>query len=60
MRPTGEIRRTDDLGRVVIPKSIREELHIQVGEPLEIFISNDGCVVFRKYVPEDWSDSSNG
>ena len=31
---TGIIRRVDDLGRIVIPKSIREELNIEDGEPM--------------------------
>lgn len=33
---SGMIRRIDDLGRIVIPKEIRKNLHIQDGEPLEI------------------------
>lgn len=40
MRATGIVRRVDDLGRVVIPKTIREQLSIEEGEPLEIFIDN--------------------
>ena len=51
LKLTGMIRRVDDLGRVVIPKVIRQELGITVGEPLEIFIDNDGGVVFKKYKP---------
>ena len=38
MIETGIVRRMDDLGRVVIPKTIREQLNIKEGEPLEIFI----------------------
>lgn len=48
MKATGIIRRTDDLGRVVIPKEIRRTLKIREGDPLEIFIEKD-CVCFRKY-----------
>lgn len=50
MKATGIIRRTDDLGRVVIPKEIRRKMNIREGEPLEIFLENDG-VVFKKYLP---------
>lgn len=50
MKATGIIRRTDDLGRVVIPKEIRRTMNIREGEPLEIFLENDG-VVFKKYLP---------
>lgn len=51
MKATGIVRRIDDLGRVVIPKEIRRTLHIRVGEPLEIFVSSDGEVIFKKYSP---------
>ena len=37
MIATGRIRRVDDLGRVVIPKQIRETLNINEGDPLEFF-----------------------
>ena len=50
MRATGIVRRIDDLGRVVIPKEIRKNLHIMDGEPLEIFITKEGGVVFQKYM----------
>lgn len=48
MKATGIVRRIDDLGRVVIPKEIRRNLHIRDGEPLEIYIE-DGGVMFKKY-----------
>ncbi|MDL2215990.1 AbrB/MazE/SpoVT family DNA-binding domain-containing protein [Ruminococcaceae bacterium OttesenSCG-928-N02] len=51
MKATGIVRRIDDLGRVVIPKEIRRTLHIREGEPLEIFTTGDGEVVFKKYSP---------
>ena len=53
MKATGMIRRVDDLGRVVIPKSIRRELHIDYGEPLEIYIKGEDEVIFKKYSPTD-------
>lgn len=48
MKATGIVRRVDDLGRVVIPKEIRRSLKIREGDPLEIFIENNG-VCFQKY-----------
>lgn len=48
MKATGIIRRIDDLGRVVIPRDIRRSLRIREGDPLEIFIDNNG-VCFQKY-----------
>lgn len=50
MKATGIIRRVDDLGRVVIPKEIRRACNIREGDPLEIFLEDDG-VVFKKYLP---------
>ena len=51
MKATGIVRRIDDLGRVVIPKEIRRTLRIRDGDPLEIYTSREGEVVFRKYSP---------
>lgn len=55
MRPTGIVRRIDDLGRVVIPREIRRELGIQEGDALEIFTEKDQ-VIFAKYHPEYHSE----
>lgn len=49
MKATGIVRRIDDLGRVVIPKEIRRTLNIQEGDPLEVFVGENGSVVFQKY-----------
>lgn len=51
MKATGIVRHVDDLGRVVIPKEIRRACNIREGDPLEIFLDEDGAVVFRKYIP---------
>lgn len=49
MKATGIVRRIDDLGRVVIPKEIRRTLNIREGDPLEVFVGENGSVVFQKY-----------
>ena len=49
MKATGIVRRIDDLGRVVIPKEIRRTMRIREGDPLEIYTSGDGGVIFKKY-----------
>lgn len=49
MRATGIIRRTDDLGRIVIPKEIRRKMGVRDGEPMEIYTDGDNTVSFRKY-----------
>ena len=52
MRVTGIVRRIDDLGRVVIPKEIRNTLGIHDGDPLEIFIDpKEKSVCFKPYLP---------
>lgn len=51
MRATGIIRRIDDLGRVAIPKSVRETTGLtEAGTPVEIFTGNNS-VVLQKYDP---------
>ncbi len=49
MKATGIVRRIDDLGRVVIPKEIRRTMRIREGDPLEIYTTRDGEVIFKKY-----------
>ena len=51
MKATGIVRRIDDLGRVVIPKEIRRTMRIREGDPLEIYTSASGEVIFKKYSP---------
>ena len=47
MKSTGMVRRVDELGRVVIPKEIRNKLGIEERDPLDIYI--DGfSIVLRK------------
>ena len=47
MKSTGIIRRLDELGRIVIPKEMRDKLDISVGTPLEIHVEGD-TIVIRK------------
>ena len=49
MKDTGIIRRVDELGRVVIPKTIREALNIIENTPLEIQYNRNGEVILRKH-----------
>ena len=50
MKATGIVRPVDPLGRVVIPKEIRRAMRIKEGDPLELYVDNDGSVTFKKYV----------
>ena len=45
MKSTGIIRKIDDLGRIVIPKEIRNSLKIKENDNLEIYVENDKIVL---------------
>lgn len=45
MSSSGITRRIDELGRIVIPKEIRNTLGIRDGELLEIYINNDEIII---------------
>ncbi|KZO00493.1 AbrB/MazE/SpoVT family DNA-binding domain-containing protein [Pseudobacillus badius] len=51
MRATGVVRRVDELGRIVIPKELRNVMDIQEKDPLEIFKTED-AIVLQKYRPD--------
>ena len=51
MRATGYVRKLDSLGRIVLPKSLRRQLDIKVGDSIEMFVDKDGNVVLDKYLP---------
>ena len=50
MKSTGTVRKVDELGRIVIPIDIRQNLDIKVKDPLEIFVEGD-TISLRKYNP---------
>ena len=52
MKATGIVRRVDDLGRVVIPREIRQSLGIHDGDPLEFFVDK-GNIVLTPYKPNE-------
>ena len=49
MRNCGIVRRLDSLGRVVIPKELRDTFDITEGTQMEIYTDEVGIVI-RKYV----------
>ncbi|MCM3711250.1 AbrB/MazE/SpoVT family DNA-binding domain-containing protein [Sporosarcina luteola] len=49
MRSLGIVRKVDHLGRIVIPKELRNTLKLDKGAPMEIFVDDD-MIIFRKYV----------
>ena len=40
MKTTGITRRIDELGRIVIPKEIRKNMHLKAGELIEIILND--------------------
>ena len=47
LKTTSIVRRIDDLGRVVIPKEMRQTLGIREGDPLEILIDGEVILIRR-------------
>lgn len=43
------IRRLDDLGRLHIPKAIREKLDMQEGEEIQIIVNNSVIIINPHY-----------
>ena len=54
MKATGIVRRIDDLGRIVIPipKAIRCICDLREGDPMEIYLGEDGEIILKKYDTE--------
>ncbi len=50
MKSTGIVRPIDSLGRIVLPKEIRDTLQIAIKDPLEIWTDN-GKIILTKYTP---------
>lgn len=48
MKQIGTIRNLDNMGRIVIPKPIRNSFSLDKNTPLHIFIDED-CIVLKKY-----------
>jgi AbrB family looped-hinge helix DNA binding protein len=45
MKKTGMTRKLDELGRIVIPKEIRNNFKIEEGDQVEFFLSGDEIVI---------------
>ena len=50
LKSTGIVRDVDSLGRVVLPKELRDTMHIAQKDPLEIYVEGDS-IILRKYAP---------
>ncbi len=50
MRKTSSIRIVDDLGRIVVPKEMREKLHLVSGSSVDVFMQGDEIVITKHSV----------
>ena len=50
MKSTGVVRKIDELGRIVLPISIRQNMDINEKDALEIFTDGDR-IILQKYQP---------
>lgn len=50
-------RRIDDLGRIVIPKEIREAMQLKEGEALDVSNTYDGKIILEKTQPINSDDT---
>ncbi|MED4404105.1 AbrB/MazE/SpoVT family DNA-binding domain-containing protein [Metabacillus fastidiosus] len=50
MKSIGVVRKVDQLGRIVLPKELRNTMGIKVKDPLEIFVDQDS-IILKKYEP---------
>lgn len=48
MKSTGMVRHVDELGRVVIPKEIRNKLDIKEKDPIEIYVEGYS-IILKKF-----------
>lgn len=47
MKPTGVVRKLDELGRITLPIELRRSFQIEEKDPLEIYVDGDS-IILRK------------
>lgn len=50
MKATGIVRKVDELGRIVLPKELRNVLSMPEGTPIEIYTEGE-FILLKKYQP---------
>lgn len=50
MKSTGQVRKVDELGRIVLPKDIREAIDVKTGDSMEIYL-DEKMVCLKKHLP---------
>lgn len=57
LKPVGTIKGFDKIGRILIPKNIRNTLNIDVDTKMEVYVTEDGGIYLKKHIQnEEWSD----
>ena len=51
MKATGTVRPVDSLGRVVLPKELRDTLDIDVRDSVEIYVGDNQEIILKKHEP---------
>lgn len=60
MRPLGIVRKIDNLGRIVIPKEIRDVQGWKSGEKMEMFVSDNKLVIQSFYAEREKHEMIKG
>ena len=50
LKPAGVVRKVDQLGRIVLPKSLRKRYQMNEGDPVEILVQGDH-IILERYRP---------
>lgn len=50
MKATGDVRKIDELGRIVLPSKLRKSMDIEENDPIEIFVDGES-IILKKYEP---------
>lgn len=50
MKPAGVVRKVDQLGRIVLPKSLRKRYQMNEGDPVEILVQGEH-IILERYRP---------
>ena len=50
MKPAGIVRKVDQLGRIVLPKSLRKRYQMNEGDPIEILVQGEH-IILERYRP---------
>lgn len=50
MKTIGIVRSLDNLGRIIVPRELRNTLGIKEDDPVEVFTDGE-CIVLKKYEP---------